>query len=106
MNRGSFFSLFLVILFQTSPLAAQTAYFHHDLSVTVSPVEHRITVVDTVTVPKEIPGEVRFRLHSGLKPASTTPRVSIIKQADERGPVPLESYQVKLPRDLRAFVIT
>ncbi len=94
------------MLFQTTPLFAQSSYFHHDLSVTVSPSEHRITVVDTVTLPKETPGEVRFTLHSGLKPASTTPRVSVIKQADERGPVPLESYQVNIPRDLRAFVIT
>jgi len=80
MNRGTFFSLLLIISLHTSPLLAQTAYVHHGLSVTLSPAEHRLSVIDSVTVPADRPREMPFTLHKGLAPASPTPGVRIEKR--------------------------
>lgn len=81
-------------------------YLHHGLTVTLSPQEHRISVVDSVTLPRGAPAEPSFTLHSGLIPSSPSPRVRIVKLEDKWGAVPLETYKVILPAGIHAFVVT
>lgn len=95
---------FLLSLFPFS-LHAQTSSIHHDLGVTLSPKDHRLAVVDSITLPNDFPNEVRFSLHAGLNPSSSTPGVRIEKQTKTQEAVPLESYTITLPPGLRTFVI-
>jgi hypothetical protein len=98
----------LAVLFVLFPLIllAREGYVHHDLKVTLSPEAHRLTIVDSITLPEDYPRETRFTLHKGMKPASPTQAVRIEKLEDKPGAVPLESFRVILPPGLRAFVIT
>jgi hypothetical protein len=100
-------TLSLVVVFVLFPLTllAREGYVHHDLKVTLSPEAHRLTIVDSITLPKDDPRETRFTLHRGMKPASPTPDVRIEKLADISGAVPLESFRVILPPGLRSFAI-
>ena len=84
---------------------AQDAFLHHDLKVIVSPAEHRLEVLDSITLPNEFPNMITFSLHSGLKPTSPTPGVRIMKLAERRGAVPLSSFNIILPPGLRTFAI-
>lgn len=106
MNSRLFTSLFLAYLFHATPLPAQTAYTHHDISVTLSPEGHRLSVKDSVTLPADQPRGIQFTLHKGLSPASPTPGVHIEKRGGKEAAVPLESFAVILPPGLRAFVVT
>src|SRR5512143_2803048 len=107
MNSRLFTPLILImILFHATPLLAQSTYVHHDLSVTLSPAEHRLSVRDSVTLPEDHAREVQFTLHKGLAPASPTPGVRIKRQGEKQAAVPLESFDVILPPGLRAFVVT
>lgn len=99
-------SVYFILLLLPQVLCAQEIPIHHDLKVTLSPTEHRLTVADTVTLPKDYPGEILFSLHRGLKPSSSTPAIRIVMQGEKQGPVPLTSYQVLLPPDLRSFAIS
>ncbi len=97
---------FASITFFSPPAYAIGSYLHHDLKVTLAPAEHRLTAVDSITLPKDHPREIEFTLHKGLKPLSPTPVVRIEKQADKQGAAPLESYKVLLPPGLRAFALS
>jgi hypothetical protein len=85
---------------------AQESYLHHDFTVTLAPEEHGLTVVDSITLPKDHAREVRFTLHKGLAPSSPTPAVRIERRGEKQAAVPLESHTVILPPGLNAFVIT
>src|SRR5208337_5253524 len=111
-DRTNFFQVlvigatFLVPLFHASPSRAQTSYLHHNLKVTLAPTSHRLTVVDSITLPNESSGEVVFVLHSGLNPASPTPLVRVEKKGSNEKAVPLESYKVILPPGLHSFIVS
>ncbi len=86
-------------------LHAQDSYIHHDLKVTLAPSEHSLTVMDSITLPEGSPREFRFMLHSGLQPSTSTSGVRIMKQGEQRGAVPLESYLIVLPEGRNTFTI-
>jgi Peptidase family M1 domain len=112
LGRTNFFQAlligasFLMSLFHASPSPAQTSYLHHNLKVTLAPTTHRLTVVDTITLPEESSGEVVFELHSGLNPTSLSPLVRIEKKGSKEKAVPQESYKVILPRGLHSFIVS
>ena len=98
------FSLFLWLLYSAPALASNNCP-HHDLKITLSPDERRLSVVDSITLPPDFPGEFFFSLHGGLKPASPTPLVRIEKQKNRQEAVLIETYKVKLPAGLHNFSI-
>lgn len=85
--------------------ARQGALIHHDLTVTLQPEEHRLSVKDTITLPENHSGALRFLLHSGLAPSSPTPGVRVVREAAPKGAVPLERFRVEAPPGTRAFVL-
>jgi hypothetical protein len=92
---------FALLIPATLPAAE---FIHHDLFVTLHPAEHRLTATDTITVPGN-QRDIRFVLHAGLNPVSPDPNVRIVKEEDQLGPVPLESFVVTLPAGVRSFSI-
>ena len=98
-------ALFFVITGYALFSEAQDAFLHHDLKLIVSPAEHRLEVLDSITLPNEFPNMITFSLHSGLTPTSPTPGVRIMKLAERRGAVPLSSFNIILPPGLRTFAI-
>ncbi len=98
-------ALFFVITLYALFSQAQEAFLHHDLKVILSPAEHRLEVLDSITLPNEFQNKITFSLHAGLKPTSPTPGVRIIKLAERRGAVPLSSFNIILPPGLRTFAI-
>src|SRR5512142_2483278 len=88
MNSRLFTSLFLAYLFHATPLPAQTAYTHHDISVTLSPEGHRLSVKDSVTLPADQPRGIQFTLHKAPSPASPTPGVHIEKRGGQEAAFP------------------
>ncbi len=77
----------------------------HDIKVTLYPEEHRLSVEDRVTVPEDMLNDLKFLLHGGMKPTTTTPGVRIIQESKSEGPVPMESFRVILPSGMKTFVI-
>lgn len=99
------FVLILLLLSRFPFPASAAELIHHDLKVTLSPTEHRLSVIDAVTLPAGTPDEFTFVLHAGLKPASTTPGVKITKEAEAMRAVPVEVYRVQLPAAVRTFTL-
>ncbi len=97
--------MFLVVVLLPLPLLAQEGFTNHDLNVTLAPNERHLTVIDTITVPKNFSQEFTFLLHSGLHPSSTSPIVQIERLGEKDGAVPLESFKVILPAGLRTFTV-
>lgn len=98
----------ILVVFPVSSAAeekSQYAMIRHELSVKVFPAERRFTAVDTITLPADFSGEQRFLLHKGLKPVSLTSGVEIVSEKTVSGVIPLESFKVKLPPGMEAFVI-
>jgi hypothetical protein len=101
--------LTLIVLCFTSgltfPVTVPAAeLIHHALTVSLRPLEHRLTATDTITVPGD-QRDIRFVLHAGLNPTSLDPHLRIAKEEDQRGPVPLESFVVTLPAGVKTFSI-
>jgi len=100
-----FFPLCILIIAMLFPaLLHASEPIHHELTVSISPAEHRLTAMDTITVPADR-NNLRFMLHAGLKPSSLDPKVGIRKEAVLQGPVPLESFVVTLPTGVSTFSI-
>jgi Peptidase family M1 domain len=87
-------------------LFAQIGLPHHDLKVTLAPNERRISVIDTVGLPKDFPEEFTFVLCSGLQPVPSSPLVQIVRLGQKDGAVPLALYKVVLPSGLHAFTVS
>jgi aminopeptidase N len=101
--RNVLFALFLGILLMPRPARAERNAVHHDLTVTLSPTEHHLSVIDTLTLPAGTGEDLTFVLHAGLKPESATPGVKITKEASAARSVPVEVYRVRLPAGVRTF---
>ncbi len=98
--------IFSLVLFSFCSLSAGASELvHHDLKVALSPAEHRLKVIDTITLPAGFPRDFTFALHAGLKPESSTRGVKITKEADAARAVPVEIYRVRLPAVIRAFTV-
>jgi len=95
--------LFFVSLLPCPVAAAELV--HHDLKVTLSPAGHRLSVIDTMTLPAGTGNELTFILHAGLKPESATPGVKITKKTGAVRAVPVEVYGVRLPAATRIFTL-
>ena len=102
--------LSIVLLFGgalcTRPAQAGEAFLHHNLRVILSPVEHRLAALDSITLPNAFPNETTFSLHAGLTPTSPTPGVRIVKLKEKQGAVPTALFNVILPPGLRTFMVT
>jgi aminopeptidase N len=99
-------ALLIAVTLGSAALHAQDACVHHQLKVTLSPAEHRLAVVDSITLPKDSPREMSFVLHGGMKPVCSTADVRLVKQEASRGPAPLESYKIILPPGVRTAAIS
>jgi hypothetical protein len=77
----------------------------HDLRVVLYPEESRLTVRDTVTVPDGLLPVSLFLLHRGMEPSSPTRGVRILREKEQQGTVPLESFKVLLPFGQNTFVL-
>ncbi len=82
------------------------ALLHHALHVVLYPRENRFTAEDTATIPDNFPREFRFILHKGLNPAGYPESVIIENDAEKLPHKHLESYIVRLPDDIKTFVIS
>jgi aminopeptidase N len=99
-------SVLIPFLFSFFPLSVNASdLVHHDLKVTLSPAEHRLSVIDAITLPAGTPDELTFELHAGLRPESTSPGVKLTKEGDVDRAVPVEVYRVRLPAAVRAFTL-
>ncbi|HEX9020450.1 MAG TPA: M20/M25/M40 family metallo-hydrolase [Nitrospirota bacterium] len=106
MKRASLCLFLSFVLLSPAALRAQETYVHHAMRITFSPSDHRLTAVDSITLPEDAPREITFALHSGLKPSSSTPLVRIEKQSEKPGPAPLELFKAVLPPGLHAFTLS
>src|SRR5512135_2692718 len=105
MLRYIMFLLFFHLSFSPLSLGA-VELIHHDLSITLAPAAHRITVVDSITLPGDFPRVATFLLHSDLNPTSSSPLVRIVKEGERDESVPLESYRVILPPGIHSFTMS
>jgi aminopeptidase N len=107
VHRLFSFLFVLIILgtFPASPKAAEKPIIHHELRVVLYPEEQRFTAEDSITMPEDSPREVIFFLHDGLNPSSPTPGVIIVLEKVTTGEIPVESFKVQLPSELKTFVI-
>jgi len=101
----SYLSVLLLLLLFSSRQAVAAELPHHDIKVTLSPAEHRLSASDTITLPAGTGNELTFVLHAGLTPESTTPGVKITKEARAVRAVPVEVYRVRLPAVARTFTL-
>ncbi|NIQ37467.1 MAG: M20/M25/M40 family metallo-hydrolase [Proteobacteria bacterium] len=92
----------LALAFVSTPLKARELV-RHDLRVVLYPEESRLAVRDTINLPENFPGPVRFLLHGGLKPSSPAPNVHVLRETEKPGTVPIESFRVTLPSGQRNF---
>ncbi len=99
-------ALFFLIALMPLAAHAQEGYPHHDLKVTLAPNERLISVIDTVSLPKDFPQTFTFVLRSGLQPIPSSPLVRIVRLGQKDGAVPLELYKVVLPSGLHAFTVS
>ncbi len=97
--------LSLVLFSFCSLSAGASELVHHDLKVALSPAEHRLKVIDTITLPAGFPRDFTFALHTGLKPESSTRGVTVTKEADAARANPVEIYRVRLPAAVRTFTL-
>jgi aminopeptidase N len=112
MNNSLFYIIFLLALILAFPVTLGAEgdeghydTIHHDLGVVLHPEEGRLTVQDTITLPNDRSGVLRFFLHEGMEPVSPTPGVKIVRGGREAGAVPIESYGVILPPGLDTFEV-
>jgi len=103
--RNALSAVVLGILLMPGPARADTNIVHHDLKVSLSPVGHRLSVSDTITLPEGTANELTVVLHAGLKLWSTTPGVKIRKAGDTVRSVPVEIYGVQLPTGVLTFTL-
>lgn len=75
----------------------------HSLHVRLHPEEHRLDAEDRITVPESFGHSFSFVLHKSLVPVSSTPDVSIVRESETEGEVPLVRYRVTLPAGLRTW---
>ncbi len=98
--------------------SAGNAQLHHDLNITLVPGDHRLTVTDTITLPKNHPHEFRFQLHQGLEPTVMDAGISLKRLSDKQSgqhtdmdpalrahTVPVEEYLVRLPEGSRTVTL-
>ncbi len=78
----------------------------HNLSVEILPGANSLSARDTITVPDVLGRDIRFRLHQGLNPVCTTPGVTVVREAEERTSVPVESYRVTPAVGVKTFTLT
>ncbi|HKZ56724.1 MAG TPA: M20/M25/M40 family metallo-hydrolase, partial [Thermodesulfovibrionales bacterium] len=103
----SFFGILFVLIMMPVCLKAvePSKIIHHDLKVVLYPENHHISAQDTITFPESHLGEFQFLLHRGLNPFSPTSGVKIIGEKEQSEDVLFELFRVKLPPDLKTFVI-
>ena len=53
------------------------------ISISLYPEKHSFIAEDTITLPKDHPSELYFRLHKGLNPSSSTKGVFLAKETGE-----------------------
>jgi Peptidase family M1 domain len=85
--------------------AGVRASIHYDLTVSLEPPRHRLTVKAKITVLGDYRPELHFLLHKGLDPVSLTQGVRVVREGAQSGAVPVESFKVILPKGLRTFEI-
>ncbi len=95
-----------IAIITPSPVVAREGYINHDLKVTLAPNERHITVIDTISLPKNFSEEIIFILHGGLHPTPTSPLVRIVRLGQKAGEVPIESFKVILPSGLHTFTVS
>ncbi|HSR35588.1 MAG TPA: hypothetical protein VLL73_00280, partial [Desulfurivibrionaceae bacterium] len=98
----------LLVLFAlgavATPCCAETMP-HYDLAVTIDPASHRLKATATITLPADTPRQLPLVLHAGLSPVATTPGVTLIRQENLRGAVPLEAFLLRLPKGISRVTI-
>lgn len=105
MKRSYFITLILLTLFFVPALLKAQGRVQHDLKVSLYPKQQRILVEDRIRVPENLPQGFRFRLHNGLSPLSLTPDVTLVREGEEKTSVPVESFRLVLPPDVKTFVL-
>lgn len=100
--------LLLPFVTENEPTLAADAHslVKHELKVVFHPDEHRFTAEDTISVPQGSRRTLHFSVHKGLAPASRTPEVTVVRESEKQGSVPVEYYRVSLPAEVRTFILT
>ncbi len=104
MKRLVFTAAVVVALALITPASkAQEPPVQHDLRVVIDPEDSRFVASDVVTLPEALLPKPKFLLHKGLDPLSTTPGVRIVRETEQSGTVPVESFSVILPPGEKTF---
>jgi len=77
---------------------------HHNLVVTIEPASHKLSAIDTVTLPESMTGEFVFSLHPGLRliPGKTD---TFIRPLPGGGEGDQRRYSVALPPGQHNFTV-
>lgn len=112
MRQLSFiFMILLATTFIHSDSGAGATHFRgipivrHDLKVSLDPEGRRFTAEDKIRVPESSGRDLHFSLHKGLEPVSLTPGVTVVRESESEGAVPLETYKLTLPPGTKTFVL-
>ncbi len=103
---GVFLLLSLFVSSSKAEVSVQQGkMIRHDLKVVLYPEEHRLSVEDSVALPENPLPDLRFLLHRGLNPSSPTQGVTIVRDNRTAGEILFESFKVKLPPEIKSFII-
>jgi len=105
MNNAAVAVLAALLLLLTPLSARSQEPIGHRLRVAIRPVEHTLTVQDTITVPARLAPSFSFLLHQGLGPIISTPGVRLFPKGAATGLLDAESYSVELPPGQHTFTI-
>lgn len=105
MRRIFYIISIILIIFPNSLKAAEQAGIYHELRVVLYPDEKRFTAEDSITVPKDFPRTFSFFLHAGLSLSSPTPGVIVIHEKVRTGRIPIASFKVQLPPEMKTFLV-
>ncbi|MBW2108407.1 MAG: hypothetical protein JRI36_07080, partial [Deltaproteobacteria bacterium] len=102
--KGFLFTLAVLwALLLGMPRAGAGSWVHHDLTVRLLPESHELMVRDTVTLPEGLRDSAQFLLHQGLSPVSLTPGTALVALEHKSAMVPLASYRVQGPGNVRVL---
>ena len=86
-------------------VAERTETVTHQLKVTLHPSRQSFEAEDRITVPQSLGRTFSFVLHQGLNPVCSTPHVTVVRESESPGQVPLVSYRVSLPAGVKEWVL-
>lgn len=102
---SSIFFLLVISASSANSMPKESDLIHHDLTVVLLPNLNELRVEDSISLADEHAGQVRFRLHGGLSPASSTAGVIVNVDHNNDDGIPVDTVRIKLPAGMKKFVL-